>query len=91
MKTADVKTRTPSYDFREEGGTWTVYDCQMDARRRFNEFRQVGLGLNEADYLAAVLNRVELRHAMPTDRTTATTLRDRHTISIRHGHHCTLR
>jgi hypothetical protein len=48
------------YDFREEGGTWTVYDCQSGCPAILNGVSQVGLGLNEASDLAAVLNRVEI-------------------------------
>ena len=48
-----------AYDFREEGGMWTVYDCQSGCAAVINGVPQIGLGLNEADDLAAILNRVE--------------------------------
>lgn len=50
-----------SYDFREENGMWTVYDCRSGYAAALNGVPQVGLGLNEADDVAAVLNRVETR------------------------------
>jgi hypothetical protein len=65
MKIVDVRTRrpalAPSYDVREESGTWTVYDCQSECAAALNGVLWVGLGLNEADDLAAVLSRVELQ------------------------------
>ena len=39
--------------------TWTVYDRQNGCPATLNGIQQVCLGLNEADGLAAVLNRVE--------------------------------
>ena len=65
MKIVDVGARrpalAPSYDFREESGTWTVHDRQSGCAAALNGVLQVGLGLNEADDLAAVLSRVELQ------------------------------
>ena len=61
MKIVEIAMRGPTYDFREEGGSWTVYDCQSGCAAALNGTRQVGLGLNEANDLAAVLNRVELQ------------------------------
>ncbi len=59
MKIVDVRTRrpalAPSCDVREESGTWTVYDCQSGCAAALNGVLQVGLGLNEADDLAAVV------------------------------------
>jgi hypothetical protein len=52
-----------SYDFREENETWMVYDCRTGYAAALNGVRQVGLGLNEADDIAAVLNRVETQSA----------------------------
>jgi hypothetical protein len=52
-----------SYDFREENGMWTVYNCQSRCAAVLNGVGQVGLGLNEADDITAVLNRVEIQRA----------------------------
>jgi hypothetical protein len=50
---------TTPYDFREENGMWTVYNCQSGSAAVLNGVPQAGLGLNEADDLAALLNRVK--------------------------------
>jgi hypothetical protein len=48
-----------TYDYREEGGTWIVYDRHSGNTAILNGTLQAGLELNEADELTAVLNRVE--------------------------------
>jgi hypothetical protein len=52
---------TRAYDFREEDGMWTVYVCQSRRAAVLNGVPQIGLGLNEADDLAAILNRVAIQ------------------------------
>jgi hypothetical protein len=66
MTSLDVRngrSAAGSYDFREENGMWTVYNCQSRCVAVLNGAPQVGLGLNEADDIAAVLNRVEIQRA----------------------------
>jgi hypothetical protein len=50
--------RPAAYDFREENGKWAVYNCESGCAAVLNGTPQVGLGLNEADDLTALLNRV---------------------------------
>ena len=50
---------SPTYDYREEGGTWIIYDRQSGNTATLNGMLQAGLELNEADELSAALNRVE--------------------------------
>jgi hypothetical protein len=50
--------RPAAYDFREEHGKWTVYNCENGCAAVLNGTPQIGLGLNEADDLTALLNRV---------------------------------
>jgi hypothetical protein len=40
---------------------WTVYDCQSGSAAILNGVPQNGLGLNQADDLAALLNRVKIQ------------------------------
>ena len=40
---------------------WSVYNCQSGCAAVLNGAPQIGLGLNEADDLAAILNRVEIQ------------------------------
>jgi hypothetical protein len=61
--TSTMAYQAGSYDFREENGTWMVYDCRSGYAAALNGVRLVGLGLNEADDIAAVLNRVETQRA----------------------------
>ncbi len=49
----------PTYEFREEHGAWTVYDTSTGRPAVLNGVPQTGLSLDEADDLAAVLNRAQ--------------------------------
>jgi hypothetical protein len=49
--------RIPFYDFREERGTWTIYERGSGRPAVLNGRPQTGLDLNEADELASALNR----------------------------------
>jgi hypothetical protein len=40
---------------------WTVYNYQSGSAAVLNGLPQIGLGLNEADDLAALLNRVKIQ------------------------------
>jgi hypothetical protein len=53
--------RVPCFEFREESGVWSIYDNRSGAAVVLNGMAQVGLGLDEADDLTALLNRVEER------------------------------
>lgn len=55
------RSRTRAYDFREEDGLWTLYECESGHAAVLHGVPQTGLGLNEADDLAAVLNRVAIQ------------------------------
>jgi hypothetical protein len=55
------RSRTRAYDFRGEDGKWTVYACESGRAAVLHGAPQTGLGLNEADDLAAVLNRVTIQ------------------------------
>jgi hypothetical protein len=61
MSTPHIAEEEPSatYDYREEGGTWVVYDRRSGNTAILNGTLQAGLELNEADELTSVLNRVE--------------------------------
>jgi hypothetical protein len=50
---------TPCFEFREENGVWAIYDNRSGGPVVLNGTAQTGLGLDEADDLTAVLNRVE--------------------------------
>jgi hypothetical protein len=63
MNLDDRRSTNRTYDFLQEGGTWTVYNCESGSPAVLNGVPQIGLGLNEADALAAVLNRVEIQLA----------------------------
>jgi hypothetical protein len=61
MNLRDRRSTTRTYDFREEAGMWTVYNCQSGCPAVLNGVPQIGLALNEADDLADVLNRVAIQ------------------------------
>ena len=60
MTMPEIAEEEPSttYDYREEAGTWMVYDRQSGDTAILNGTPQRGLELNEADELSAALNRV---------------------------------
>jgi hypothetical protein len=71
------RSRTRAYDFREEDGLWTVYECESGRAAVLHGVPQTGLGLNEADDLAAVLNRVAIQQVTSRIATAASGEMDR--------------